>query len=298
MTQVMVTGASGVLGRALVQELLKRKRRVLAVTRCVERFSCDESDTELLNVVSWGDVFAKRIDTEGLSVVIHCGFSRSQNGADLASSMNLSEKLFRWATDNSIPSLINISSQSIYGKWRNVPSKEDDLVDPLDAYALAKLACERLGENITKDSATVFSSIRLASLIGPEFEERIVFKMLRGALCAEKISIIGGKQEFSFMDIRDAVSGILQMLEVDSSLWRPLYNLGTEDCYSIVQLAETIKSVVFNNTNKTVLITVRPEDINLKTALNCDLFKHDFSFVSKYDLVDSVEYIYMKRFSR
>lgn len=287
----MITGASGVLGSALTKALLDRNYHVLAVTSRVSTMK----HLGLLEV-SWDELFSGSVSAENISMIVHCAFARSQIGEDLAHSVCLSEKLFSWARDNFIPSVINISSQSVYGNFRAIPATEYSKIDPTDKYAVAKFSCERIANIVMKGTKTKFSNIRLASLIGPEFEERIVFKMLNSALSTGRISVIGGKQIYSFLDIRDAVSGILAMILSTNCDWKPVYNLGTNEIYSIIDLAETIKEVIFMCTGKSVTISTDYKDINYKAILDSRLFNSQFNFSVEYDLKSSVEYILKRKF--
>lgn len=293
--KLVITGASGVLGHALVVALLAKGYEVVAITSHPDILRQKFDITLPLVCCGWSDFLSERIDLKDIDVVIHCAFARNQNCRELARSMELSEKLFRWVISNDVPAIINISSQSIYGEMRKTPSKETDEVDPQDAYALVKLACERLGAIITEGTSSKFTSIRLASLIGPQFEERFVNKMLRDAVQTGEISVIGGQQVFSFMDIRDAVSGILMMLNVDYLHWKPIYNLGSEESYSIVEIAYLIANFLLLKTGKRINVLITPQNIYIKRSLNCALFKRDFNFTSKISLYESLYNIYKEK---
>ena len=234
MHKILITGAGGVLGSSVVKALPEDDYEVYTLdlkkefmtAKFAERKNTHFMETDELN---HNADFLKNVD-----IILHCAFSRSQDGAALAQSIDFSEKIFKSAVQYNVPKVINISSQSIYGGLRETSSTEDSPINPLDSYAVAKYACERLAENISENTQTQITSIRLASLIGPQFKERLVNKMILNAKNNGVIKIVGGKQVFSFLDIRDAIEGLVAMIKASDKKWQNIYNLGTFEQYSIM----------------------------------------------------------------
>ena len=283
---VLITGAAGSLGSTIAKLLSAQGYRLFLLDLKKEFLQNRFPDIDENFFCTSEDFEAGRIPMQDIDLIIHCAFARSQQGKDLAASIDFSEKVYRIAVQNNLPAVINISSQSIYGGYREKSSTEDGEIDPLDSYAIAKYACEKLAAQISAGSATKITHIRLASLIGPQFNERLVNKMLKGALQTGKIKIVGGGQVFSFLDIRDAADGIAAMLKVSPEKWHDIYNLGTSQQYTIIELAETIAAQVGK-----VEIETEPQDIKMQIRLDCSRFATDFTWRAKYLLKDSVKNI-------
>lgn len=279
MTNLLITGASGVLGANLINGLCDTDFTIYALGRNLQ--ALQEKFQNKKNVrlcTGLDDVPLDRVDC-----VVHCAFARSQNGADLADSIDFSQKIFNTAVQHNIPAVINISSQSIYGAYRETPSTEDGPVNPLDMYAVAKYACEKLSIEISKNTKTKITNLRLSSLIGPEFSERVVYKMIESAIKTKTIKVVGGNQVFSFLDISDAADGIATMLKTSSDKWANVYNLATDERYTILEMANQIADVV-KNTN----IDFTPAETHQLIQTNPNRFFQDFGWRAKIKLKDAV----------
>ena len=283
---VLITGAAGSLGSAIAGLLTAQNYQLFLLDLKKEFLQNRFPDVDEKFFYTSEDFANGRIPLQNIDLIIHCAFARTQQGKDLVASINLSEKIYQAAVRNKVPAVINISSQSIYGGYRETDSTEDGEINPLDSYAIAKYACEKLAAQISAGSATQITNIRLASLIGPQFKERLVNKMLKIATETGKIKIVGGSQTFSFLDIRDAADGIVAMLKVPPQKWQNIYNLGTSQQYSIVELAETIAAQVGG-----VEIEIEPQDIKMQIRLDCSRFAKDFGWQAKHKLADTVKNI-------
>lgn len=278
--KILITGAGGKLGHALINRIGAKSV-----------YGLDLNADFLKNILPDENIFSlqdfDKIPFDEIKTIIHCAFARSQDGAALASSIDFSQKIFNVAVKNNIPSVINISSQSIYGIYREVPSTEDGTVDPMDMYAVAKYACEKLAFEIAKNTKTKITSLRLASLIGPQFPERVVYKMIDSAIKTKTIKVIGGTQIFSFLNILDAAEAIATMLKTDSTKWSDIYNLATDERYTIKEMADEIANVV-ENTN----VDLTPAETHQSIQTNPNKFLQDFGWRAKANLHTSIVDIY------
>ena len=110
MKTIIVTGASGLVARYLIRELAKEKdNRIIAVSRKPERAE------EL-----YSDLSVKSIDYDTIddfiptSILIHCAFTRNNDGKSVVESIELAQKIFAKALKYQASAVINISSRSVY----------------------------------------------------------------------------------------------------------------------------------------------------------------------------------------
>ena len=280
--KILITGAGGKLGHALIKRI-----------GAEHIYGLDLYTDSLKGILDANHIFtvkdfeSKKIPLDEIKVIIHCAFARSQDGAALASSIDFSRDIFIAAVENNIPGVINISSQSIYGIYRDTPSTEDGSIDPMDMYAVAKYACEKLAKEISKNTKTKIASLRLASLIGPEFSERVVYKMVDAAVKTKNIKVVGGKQVFSFLNIVDAADGIAAMLNTKPNKWSEVYNLATDERYTIKEMADQIADVV-----KGTVVDFTPSETHQSIKTNPNKFLNDFCWHAKLKLRDSIVGIY------
>lgn len=143
---VAVTGASGFLGRALVEALVARGARVHGLSR---------RDMPPTARVRWvrGDVSsaaALRELTAGASVVLHAAsfvHRRPRNQRDLAemqrTNVEGTERLVERCVEQGNTPLVFVSSTAVYGAARS-PWDESTPCEPLTHYGRTKLDAERI----------------------------------------------------------------------------------------------------------------------------------------------------------
>ena len=290
MKKILITGASGVLGHALTQELANRRSVYVIATLSRSKDSINKNFSHYDNVESYDlqNLYNGEIDFSSLDCIVHCAFARQQSGKPLVESVNLTQWIFESAFQNKVPRVIHISSQSVYGSYREVPSWESAPINPHDLYGMAKYACEKLGNVIFSGSDTQFVNIRMASLVGLPYPERITNKMVKIALENRKIKIVGGGQIFSFLHLNDAVSGLLALINTTNCPLQINYNLGTSERYSIKELASVIAESVKSQTGKSVAIDVEKSDIKYAIPLDVSAFASDFQWQAKFTLRDII----------
>lgn len=281
MKKILLTGAGGFLGRQLLWHLKESDNYfVYAVTSNVEKLS---------RVVSASNIEIVEINTEvnlnEIDIVIHGAFARTGKSHDLITSLEYSNNIFQAAISNKVPAIINISSQSVYGNNENIPWTENEDMMPNDMYGLAKASSEILLKGLSKNSSTVITNIRLSSIM---INARFVNVFVQNAIDGNPINIVGGTQRVSFMDIRDAVDGIIALLDISTSKWEMAYNLGTGKQNSILEIAEIVKEVAKSYSDKEVVINIDKKDISLNPCMDVSKFTNLTSWTAQYDINEIV----------
>lgn len=288
--KIVISGAGGFLGSHLIRELLAETEDTLvALTSKPDRLA---ASGRLLPVHR--DAF-RTIDWATVDTLVHCAFPRNADGASLAAGMAYGSALLWAAVQGGVRAVINISSQSVYSQCREKPAAEEDGLNLESKYAVGKYASELLTEGLC--SALPHTSLRMASLIGARFDQRLVNKFVLQALRGQDLNIAGGSQIFGFLDVRDAASGILSVLKSRPGGWKPVYNLGTDEAYTLADIAETVCAMSGEYGEKPVRFHLEPSEAVQNTALNCSRMKEDFGWKARYRLADSVKWIYEESIS-
>ena len=109
----------------------------------------------------------------------------------------------------------------------------------------------------------------------------VLNKFARAASHGDPIHITGGGQILEAMDVRDAVEGILRLLEKPAGEWKSLYNLGTNKGYNIVRLAEMcVEAALKINGYRKSKICIEEQDISLDYSMASDLFFKDMKWIT------------------
>ncbi|MCE7791184.1 NAD(P)-dependent oxidoreductase [Salipaludibacillus sp. CUR1] len=289
---VLVSGANGFLGKALVKQLLESNNyNTIALTSEVKKlqsYFTDHSNLTVLNVSDWKKEINRMTN---IDVLINCAFPRASNPRKLAEGLDFTEKLIRDAIDINIDSVINISSQSVYSQKAKSSPDEFAEVAPESLYGMAKYASEKIVASLC-DSEINYSNIRIASLTGPDLEARMTNKFVKNALDGEKITVNGRGQKVSYLDVKDAASALMSMVKKDSCEWNTVYNLGNIHYYSVFEIAETVRETAKKYSIADVNIEVYEGNDSFNNLINSDLFYNDFEWKPNYSIPLVVEYLF------
>lgn len=258
---VLVTGANGEIGRALIKRLADEGRyRAVTVDLtplpeayrqyCVETYAGNIMDRYLLDQVA---------AHHEIEVVIHLAAllsTRGERDPELAHQVNVEGTLhlLRVATNQSSRlgrpvRFIFPSSIAVYGfsttdeKTRVGRVTEDEHNVPITMYGCNKLYCEHLGRYFTEHYRQLgalsnaarldFRAIRFPGLISAEtaptggtsdFGPEMLHAAAKGV---EYSCFVGPEARLPFMAMPDAVEAMLRLLEADKQrLTRTVYNIG------------------------------------------------------------------------
>lgn len=295
---VLITGSGGLLGSELIEQLLDGGNwQVIAMTSNVNNVVNNFNNDELL-VVS-NDSWMEQLSNRNIKVdtLINCAFPRSSKPEELAQGIPFTEKIITDSIDFGIENIINISSQSVYTQKQKEDVTEKSAVQPESLYGMTKYACERVVSILCETNNVKYSNIRLGSLTGLNFDVRMTNRFVKSVVNGEKIVINGGKQKISYLDVRDAANGLIKMLSSNPNNWKPIYNLGNQQAFTLLELIDVIKikAKAFKLVN--IEIEVHEGDSNYNNVMNNTLFYEQFSFEHKFDLNNMIEELFNQKLS-
>ncbi|WP_203553658.1 NAD(P)-dependent oxidoreductase [Bacillus sp. B15-48] len=281
---VLVSGASGFLGKELISQLLEVRYPTIALTskpkELREAFR-QNTDLTVLNINDW----TNRVDDDqNIDVLINCAFPRNSDPEQLAAGLDFTERLVNNAIKTGIMNIINISSQSVYSQKNKSTPDEQTTVAPESLYGLAKYSSEKIVTLISKNSKVNFSNIRLASLTGFDLESRMTNKFVKLAIKGGKVTIDGTGQKVSYLDVKDAVSALILMMNQDSENWRQTYNLGNYHFKSVLEIAETVNDIAERYLLPGLQIELKDGLSDFNNLINSEAFYSDFGWRPKYDI--------------
>src|SRR5690606_2019047 len=131
---------------------------------------------------------------------------------------------------------------SVYDSSRTSPALEGDPLVLDSAYATAKYAVELMIDQVCRSSAVVH--LRLASLIGVGFEQRVVNKMHAGALRTGRLRAQRTGQILDFMDVRDAARAIATVVQIEAWHGTSILNVGSSSPHTLIEIATIVQQVL------------------------------------------------------
>lgn len=287
---IIVSGAGGFLGRNFIDAALKVDGcRIIALTSQIDYFQKAYDTTDgRLRVVFSNDFYS--IDWENIDILLNCAFPRDVDGVNMARGLSYLKDLFSIAAEGNVSSVINISSQSVYSQMRDSAANEDTEINLETKYAIGKYSSELFLSSICKDIPHV--NLRLASLIGVGFNQRVVNKLVASAINGNNLHIVGGKQKFGFLDIRDAVGALLAVVKEVHPYKREIYNLGTNESVTLEDIAKMVCELSEKYCDNVVSYDIEQADIIQNSSMACEKFFEDFHWTPMYSVKDTIISLY------
>ena len=292
---VLITGSSGLLGSEIINQLLGEENfNVIGMTSKVEQLTEKYSEVNL-KVVSNKDWVTKLNESnEQVDILINCAFPRSSKSEELALGIPFTEQLIKDSIDFGIQNIINISSQSVYTQKDKEDATEESNVQPESLYGMTKYACERVVALLCEEHNINYSNIRLGSLTGLNFDVRMTNRFVKMAIESEPITINGGDQLISYLEVRDAAEALIKMIEIDKCEWEKQYNLGNNNSFSLNKLIEVIKTTGREYGVHNIEVVYKEDNSNFNNSLTSDLFYQEFNWKPKYYVEEMVEELFEK----
>ena len=233
--KILITGAAGLIGKEVTKGLVAAGHDVLATDLVMDDLSPAQKFV-VGDLVS--DEFISQLDFR-CDAIVHLG-SIPRPGIEsdekvLHNNVMGTYHVFANAVEKKVPLVIYASSLSIYGfAWSTGTSPEYVPVDekhPLyhfESYALSKEVNERSADMWANRSETAFVGLRI-----PHTHTNLVFaemaqKMREGD---EATLEQGAKIFWAYLDLRDAVQGVLTVIEKGAK-GSKTYNFAAPDTYA------------------------------------------------------------------
>ena len=225
-------------------------------------------------------------------VIVHGAFPRQENGQELTEALDLTGTLLKKAgTSGKEIAWVDISSRSVYGQNEQTPWTETAELMPASPYALAKAAQELLTRQAAEAYGFRYTVLRMAGLIGVGMEARLVSQMTMRAIHDRALTVMGGEQQFSMLDIRDAAAGIRALLRKEPTAWRSLYNFGAEQATRLKDIAPIIQKEAQRLYGWRGSITRQKRDAALIDEMDSSLFYAQMGWRPQYTLADTVDWL-------
>ena len=287
--KIVITGASGLLGSAIVEALCGDARlSVFALTSRPEKLlpygRSNISVIENVSLLSHGGLL------EG-AVVIHCAFPRNSSGESVAEGLAYTRDIIETSCRCKAAAIINISSQSVYSQNRTEIADEGTRLCLESSYAVGKYAMELFTESYCNLYSVKHTSIRLASLIGPALEQRIVNRLIKDVVSQKEIVITDSKRTFGFLDVRDAAAALIALAARKDAAWEGIYTLGNGKAYTVKEIYKTVELLAQEHQIKPGPVVFKAAEEENTSAVSGEKLSRLTGYSYRYSLKQSAAYI-------
>lgn len=280
---VVLTGAGGKIGRALIARILEKTAwRVLAFSSSLEE---NPEWNGRVTVYGNEEILPLLPTLKGVDTCVHMAFSRRFNtNSEIALSLDFSSNLYKAALACG-SRVINLSTVGVYGLNPNFPD-ENTTPAPDSLYSMAKYGSEVLMHSYFQGSNVSVTNVRLSGIVQ---SQRVLPIFIENAKTKGEIQITGGKQQFSWIDIEDAVDALIAMIAYDGE-WRPAYNVTLNKVrYLITDMAEAVATVAEQKGYGRTKITVTPnEDNPICVGWSSEAFMADTGWKPKVSIEETI----------
>lgn len=281
MIKVLITGAAGNIGSALVQRLLRNDDyQVVGMDNLLsgslaklpsetESFAFVRADVN--NLAELAPVMRK----EKFDFVFHyaavVGVQRTlQNPMLVLNDIQGFRNILDLARETHVRRVFYSSSSEVYGEPVEFPQNE--MTTPLNSrlpYAVVKNVGECFLRSYQKEHGVPFTIFRFFNTYGPrQSEDFVISRFLRQALNGQDITIYGdGLQTRTFCYIDDNVETVMACLEKDLMV-NEIMNVGSDEEITIKSLAQQILSVTGSKSRLVHLAPLREGDMTRRKPDN------------------------------
>lgn len=253
---ILVTGACGWLGSAIVTALLERGDRVvaadLAVTPPMAALAAQDQRlvAATVDLGEWHQV-VRAFETHRPDAVIHAaaivGVIQAADIPLKALHVNVAGavNLFEAMRLTGVKRVVHISTEETYGDFQAPVIDEDHPQKPLSVYGLTKLAAEHYGRVYSRDHGLECINVRTCWVYGPHLPRlRMPRTFIEAALRGEPYhQPDGGNLAVDQVYIADTVAGALLALDKPQHRF-DAYNIATGVAPTLRDTAEAVNRAI------------------------------------------------------
>lgn len=260
--KAIVTGATGFIGKALCEELLKENYDVVAVIRkgSVKREKLDGlvyANSELeskLQIIELNLDELEKLHTEyhiEADVFFHLAWNGS-SGADREdfdmqySNIGYMKKAIKTANNCGCKKVIGAGSQAEYGVVQGVAKEDETVPKPFMMYGAAKAAAYQMGKLYATQIGMQLVWPRIYSVYGVGENQGTLVSYLVDALKKGEIPQLSlCENMWNFMYITDCVRALRKLGESENA--EGIYNVASKDTRILKEFVTEIRDIVAPN---------------------------------------------------
>ncbi len=302
--KILITGATGLIGSALVKRLAEEDTNILCPVRSLDKAKA-MFDSETFAVVKWIETSIEELlkeTTDDYDYIIHCASPTASKYfverpvETLQFNIYTTMSILEYARKRHVKGIVYLSSLESYGTIlddKEVISEDvQGYVNPMEnrsSYNMAKRTCESLCHAYASEYGIPVKVVRLTQTVSPFISDndmRVFAQFARHAVKGEDIELhTEGTAARQYIHIDDAVDAILCVLYKGKA--GEAYNAAREDSYiSVKDMAKFVQET-FNPSGKVVFHLCSDMGYAPTTKLRLSTEKlRELGWEAKYDLYE------------
>lgn len=284
MKTYLITGVAGFIGSSLSEKLLKQENKVVGIDNFCDFYNPQIKENnikELLknskfklyrNDIRNRQNLKKMFDENQIDVVMHlaamAGVRPSIENPILYQEVNCTgtQNILEEMREHNVKNLVMASSSSVYGNCKEVPFREDMIVDyAISPYAATKKANEVMTHVYHKLFNMNVIMLRFFTVYGPKQRPDLAInKFTRLMLENKEIPMFGdGTTSRDYTYIDDIVDGIIKSCKysLQNKNVYEILNLGNSEPVTLKEMIDTIGKIL-NIKPKIKKLPMQPGDVD------------------------------------
>lgn len=247
--KILITGGAGYKGIVLTKKLLDLGHNITILDNFMYGYE------SILHLIKYENLKIIKLDIRNIEesivknydVIFHLagisGMPACASNPSSAESINVksTEKLVKIKSKDQI--LINASTTSLYGDFREKIADEDSFFTPVSIYGKTKHEAEKIVQD-TENSV----SLRFATVFGVSPKMRndlLVNDFVYKSICDRNIVVFCGHSKRTFIHIDDVIDSYIFVLENFDKTKNQIFNIGDSSLnFSKIDIANNIKKYV------------------------------------------------------
>ncbi len=256
---VLVTGGAGFIGSHIVDWLVGKKEHVVVVDNLssgslanIERHVRDGKVVFVKGDLKDPELCLRVLRDHRPDIVIHLAANpevrvsvtepRIHFQENVVATFNLLEAC---RVCDSVSKLVFVSSSTVYGDAKVLPTPEDHELRPISVYGACKASCELLLHAYSQLYGIRGVVLRYANIIGPRARHGVIYDfIMKLKKDPTRLEILGdGTQKKSYLYVDDAISATMIVTFNENSRYE-VYNIGNEDWITVREIADIVCEVL------------------------------------------------------
>jgi UDP-glucose 4-epimerase len=275
MSKILIIGANGYIGSRLCLYLLGKNYNVTALCHS-NKFDLGPDSHNFKIII--GDVrdeqLVQKLADDGFDIVINLvSLDHHQSNGDpafvLSVNVTPTYTLLDAFSKRGLKHYIYLSTTQVYGKLTKGKIEETYPAKPVNAYGLTHALCENICEYYNKNSDIACTVLRISNSYGsPLISNNNCWSLVINELCKSAIEnqeiklLSDGTPLRDFIHGNDVCNAIELLISTDNQeLKKDIYNVCSGATYSIMELAQKVKSVYDRRFNKNISIQIPSGEI-------------------------------------
>lgn len=306
----LITGGAGFIGSTLTERLLNENNKVLCIDNFCDYYNPKLKEKNVEEFVKNKNYSLYRIDIRNrddvknvfdenkIDVIVHlaamAGVRPSIENPLLYQEVNGigTQNILEEAKLHNVKSLVMASSSSVYGNCKEVPFKEDMIVDyAISPYAATKKANEVMAHVYHKLNDMNIIMLRFFTVYGPKQRPDLAInKFTRLMLEGKSIPMYGDgttSRDYTYVD--DIVDGICKSCDyvINNDNVYEIINLGSNNPVSLKEMINTIGEVL-NVEPKIEVLPMQPGDVD-RTYADISKAKKLLGYSPKFTFKEGIQ---------